>query len=151
MTSLFLSEVESALQEISQKHRGRVALKKKKHALIVCGVSAKSINERVAALAEAAIDGLRCEVLAVENEFFGKTVTCTGLLTGVDMLAALKTRLANHPCGEVILAGNTMKEFEDVFLCGTTLSAFEKELSPFGVKVRVNREGGRGLVQILTK
>ena len=149
MTSLFLSEVESALQEISQKNGGRVALKQKKRSVIVCGVSAEKINGRVAKTAEERVEGLACEVLAVENDFFGHTVTCTGLLTGKDMLSALKKHLQNHSADEVILAGNTMKEFEDVFLCGMTLQDFKKELSAFGVAVRVNRNGGGGLIELL--
>jgi hypothetical protein len=42
-----------------------------------------------------------------------------------------------------------MKEFEDVFLCGMTLTELETALAPYGVKVRVNRDGGAGLVNIL--
>ena len=151
MTSLFLSEVEDALDEISQKSGGRYALNKPKRSVIVCGVSAKQVNERVAKAAQGVMEGLRVDVLAVENEFFGHTVTCTGLLTGVDMLAALKKYLADSPCDEVILAGNTMKEFEDVFLCGMRLDELKKSLSEYGVKVRVNRNGGAGLVDVLAK
>ena len=150
LTTLFLSETETALSQISKKKGGRCALKKGKHSVIVSGVSAKGVLERVARSAEERIDGLTVSVLAVKNSFFGETVTCTGLLTGVDMLAALKAYLQEHPADEVILAGNTMKEFEDVFLCGTTLEAFEAELSDFGATVRVNRSGGFGLIEILT-
>ena len=99
---------------------------------------------------EERVEGLACDVLAVENDFFGHTVTCTGLLTGKDMLAALQSYLQKKPADEVILAGNTMKEFEDVFLCGMTLAELQRELSGFGVTVRVNRDGGTGLVDILT-
>ena len=151
MTSLFLREVESALSKLKQNRKGRYALKKKKRSLLVCGVSAESINRNVANSAQAMIDGLECDVLAVKNDFFGHTVTCTGLLTGKDMLAALKGYLAETPCDEVILAGNTMKEFEDVFLCGMTLTELETALAGFRVKVRVNRDGGAGLVKILAK
>ena len=151
MTSLFLSEVESALDQICKKGRGRALLKREKHSLIVSGVSAESVNKQVAQKAMEHIDGLTVDVLKVENEFFGHTVTCTGLLTGKDMLAALEKRLAESSVDEVILAGNTMKEFEDVFLCGMTLSELEKSLSGFGVKVRVNRGGGYGLIKILSE
>lgn len=151
MTSLFLQEVETALSQISKKNRGRYALKKPKRSLLVCGVSAENINRYVAEAAEKTIQGLTVDVLAVKNDFFGHTVTCTGLLTGKDMLAALKGYLETTAINEVILAGNTMKEFEDVFLCGMTLAELENALSGYGVKVRVNRAGGAGLVKILSK
>ena len=44
-----------------------------------------------------------------------------------------------------------MKEFEDVFLCGMRLDELKKSLSEYGVKVRVNRNGGAGLVDVLAK
>ncbi len=151
MTSLFLQEVETALSQIPKKNGGRYALKKSKRSLLVCGVSAEKINQYVAEAAEKTIQGLTLDVLAVKNDFFGHTVTCTGLLTGKDMLAALKGYLETNAVNEVVLAGNTMKEFEDVFLCGMTLAELESALSGYGVKVRVNREGGAGLVKILLK
>ncbi len=151
MTSLFLSEVEGALYALSKKRGGRYALKTPKRCLLISGVSAEGVNRQVAKAAQSAVGGLEVDVLAVKNDFFGHTVTCTGLLTGRDMLAALKKYLSEHPIDEVILAGNTMKEFEDVFLCGMTLQELENALLPYGVKVRVNRGGGAGLVSILSK
>ena len=124
-------------------------MKQPKRSVIVCGVSAAKVMKGVAENAEAVVDGLTVEVLAVENDFFGHTVTCTGLLTGKDMLAALQKYLSENRADEVLLAGNTMKEFEDVFLCGMTLAELEAALAPYGVKVRVNRDGGEGLVKIL--
>ena len=86
----------------------------------------------------------------MENDFFGHTVTCTGLLTGVDILHALeKLREETGGFDEVLLAGNTMKEFEDVFLCGMSLDELKKKL---GFKnIKINRDGGYGLVKILTE
>ena len=62
---------------------------------------------------EKAIENLRVDVLAVENDFFGKTVTCTGLLTGKDILSALKEYQKTHTFDEIILPCNVLKEFED--------------------------------------
>ncbi|MBQ8374126.1 MAG: DUF512 domain-containing protein [Clostridia bacterium] len=151
MTALFLSQVNAALKHIRENGEGRYALKTKKRALIVCGVSAEKINRDVAKSAEEAIGNLQVSVLAVKNNFFGETVTCTGLLTGKDMLAAIEKYLQTNACDEVILAGNTMREFEEVFLCGTTLQELETALEKYGVAVKINRDGGEGLVEILAK
>lgn len=88
-------------------------------------------------------------MLPVKNEFFGETVTCTGLLTGADIVKAVTAyRQENGAFDELVLAGNTMKEFEDIFLCGMTLNEMKKAL---GIRnIRVNRGGGRGFVEILT-
>ncbi|MBO4939695.1 MAG: DUF512 domain-containing protein [Clostridia bacterium] len=145
MTTKFLQEANMAL--LSLKEGGRYALKRPKRVVIISGVSAKKVNEELANRCSEAIEGLQANVLAVENEFFGKTVTCTGLLTGRDILSALKTyQNAGGEFDEVLLPSNTLKEFEDVFLCGMTLETLQKEL---GVKVLVNRDGGYGFVELL--
>ena len=144
MTSKFLSETEFALAELP-----KTALSTPKKSVIVCGVSAEQINRLVAQKCMAKIEGLTVDVLPVVNDFFGPTVTCTGLLTGRDMLRALQAyQEQNGDFDEVILAGNTMKEFEDVFLCGMTLDGLKKALN--FENIRVNREGGYGLVEILS-
>ena len=144
MTSKFISEVETAL---SMLERG--ALKRKKKTLVISGVSAKAVNDMLLRKCEEKIAGLQAETLAIENKFFGSTVTCTGLLTGQDIVEALQTyRKEKGEFDEVILPANTMKEFEDVFLCGMTLEDMKKELE--FKNIRVNREGGYGLIEILS-
>ena len=146
MTAKFLSEAHSALAELNEG--GRYALSKPKRSVIVCGVSAGKINRTLAEKCEQAIEGLQADVLPVVNEFFGHTVTCTGLLTGQDILQALKKYREESSFDEVILAGNVLKEFEDVFLCGMTLDGLKKELD-FN-NIRINRDGGYGLVERLS-
>ncbi len=150
MTSKFEMEVNGALSALLEENGGgRYALKRKKRSVIISGVSAAKINETLAKRCEDVIDCLQTVVLPVKNEFFGETVTCTGLLTGVDILRALKNyRQGGGEFDEIILAGNTMKEFEDVFLCGMTLDELKKK-SDFE-NIRVNRDGGYGFVEILS-
>ncbi len=144
MTAKFVGEVNSALATLNEE--GRCALSEKKRSLIVCGVSAEGINKAIAKKCEEAVEGLQVDVLAVKNDFFGHTVTCTGLLTGQDISKALKSY--DKPYDEVILAGNVLKEFEDVFLCGMTLEELKKEVGY--PQILVNRDGGYGLVEILS-
>ncbi|MBR1974271.1 MAG: DUF512 domain-containing protein [Clostridia bacterium] len=150
MTAKFLSEAESALSSlILENDGGRYVLKKPKRSVIVCGESAANINKALAEKCNQAIKGLQANVLPVENDFFGHTVTCTGLLTGEDILKALqKYREEQGEFDEVVLAGNTMKEFEDVFLCGMTLGELKERLR--FENIRINRDGGYGFVEILS-
>ncbi len=144
MTAKFIGEVNAAL--VSLNEGGKYALNEKKRSLIVCGSSAEGVNKTIAKQCEEAVDGLTVDVLPVENRFFGKTVTCTGLLTGQDILEALQNY--ENPYDEIILAGNTFKEFEEVFLCGMTLKELKKRLK--FRNIAVNRLGGYGLVNILS-
>jgi NifB/MoaA-like Fe-S oxidoreductase len=149
MTTKFLSEANSALAALIEENEGgRYALKKPKRSVVVCGTSAEKVNTMLAEKCMAAIEGLQMDVLPVVNDFFGPTVTCTGLLTGKDILAALqKYCKETGDFDEVILAGNTMKEFEDVFLCGMTLKELKKKFVFENIKI--NREGGYGLIEIV--
>ena len=146
MTAKFITEVNTALTDLIEG--GRYELNKPKHSVVVTGVSAKGIVQDLINKCNQAIDGLQAEALAVENDFFGHTVTCTGLLTGQDIAKALKEYRKEKDFDEVVLAGNVLKEFEDVFLCGMTLDGLKKELQ-FD-NIRINREGGYGFVDILS-
>jgi NifB/MoaA-like Fe-S oxidoreductase len=144
LTRKFLSEVDQALE------KENYALKTPKTSLLVCGVSAAKTLAPIVEQCEKAITGLQIKLLPVVNTFFGETVTCTGLLTGQDILSAVQQYTKNgNTYDEILLAGNTMKEFEDVFLCGMTLDEMKKKLATNAI--RVNRDGGFGLVEILCK
>lgn len=144
MTAKFLLEAETALGELQDR-----ALKKPKKSLIISGVSATEINRGIVEKCNAKIKGLQAEVLPVVNGFFGETVTCTGLLTGEDIAKALENyRAQGKAFDEVVLPANTMKEFEEVFLCGMTLDELKEKLKFTNIKI--NREGGYGLVEILS-
>ncbi len=145
MTAKLVAEVDSALASLNEG--GRYALKAKKRVLLISGVSAERVNLEIARACEENIEGLEVAVLPVVNEFFGSTVTCTGLLTGRDIASALEKY--DKPYDEVILAGNVCKEFEEVFLCGMTLKGLKKRV---GFKnIKINRAGGYGLVELLSR
>ena len=68
---------------------------------------------------------ISCEVVAIENRFFGKHITVAGLLTGKDIAEQLKGRVL----GDVLLLpAATLRSGEDVFLCGMTPSELSATL-----------------------
>lgn len=86
---------------------------------------------------------LRCKVYEIENEFFGKTVTVAGLITGVDLIDQLKGK----PLGEELLISRTMLRQEgDLFLCQTSLEDVENALN---IKVTPVLQDGASLVECL--
>ena len=144
LTAKFLAEAESALAQLPSGYR----LKKPKKTLLVCGVSAAKTNRALVEACNRKIAGLQAEILCVSNDFFGETVTCTGLLTGKDVVKAVQTYVANGgEFDELMLAGSMLKEFEDVFLCGMNLKEMKKRLKC--KKISVNRAGGKGFVELL--
>jgi NifB/MoaA-like Fe-S oxidoreductase len=75
---------------------------------LVCGTLIAPVLEKVATeLGQ--LTGLAVEVIPVVNEFFGPTVTVSGLLTGQDVIAALQQRtLEGRDLGDVVFLPRTM-------------------------------------------
>lgn len=148
LTTKFLHEANEGLEcylENPPKH----PLKKAKKSLLICGVSAYKTLQKIVKDCNEKIPYLQVELLPVVNDFFGATVTCSGLLTGVDIARAVEEYKEKGGCfDELVLPGNTMKEFEDIFLCGMTLSQLKKRIKC--KNIRVNRAGGYGFIQLLS-
>ncbi|MDE6441434.1 MAG: DUF512 domain-containing protein [Clostridia bacterium] len=128
MTSKFIAEVKESFYKATLKKQRRVA--------VITGVSAHKTIQSLCGEANALAENLKSFALPVENNFFGKTVTCTGLLTGVDIASALEKVYNEFDCA--IIPSNTMKEFEDVFLDNMTLKELKARLK--GKKIIVNRK-----------
>jgi putative radical SAM enzyme (TIGR03279 family) len=87
-----------------------------RHIDVVCGVSAAAVlGPLVAGLS---LPNLTVSLVPVVNAFFGPAVTVTGLLTGADIIAAL--RAADRPQGGVIIPGVALRKGENIFLDGLT-------------------------------
>lgn len=91
------------------------------------------------AFLDSMLDGLRAkchnltiDLVPVHNDFFGGTVDVTGLLTGVDIVKALKSRALGDA---VLLASNMMKSGEDIFLDDMTLEELGGELGVSAFRV----------------
>jgi NifB/MoaA-like Fe-S oxidoreductase len=115
-------------------HKEKInAVSGKKDFCVVCGCSALPALADALAETEAALGG-RNRLLAVENEFFGKTVTVTGLLTGQDILRKINT-LSDKP-SRVVLPGIALKsKAEPVFLDGMAADEMARALA--GVELSI--------------
>ena len=87
--------------------------------------------------------GLRGQVIAVENDFFGHTIDVAGLLTGQDISAQLRDRDLGD---RVLIPIHMMRHGETVFLDDYTVERLSREL---GVPVQVVDEDGFALVDAM--
>lgn len=72
---------------------------------------------------------LQIKVYKIVNNFYGESITVSGLLTGKDIYEQLK----GQPLGEELLIPKTaLREGDDDFLCGMTLAELRQKL---GVKI----------------
>ena len=99
---------------------------------------------------KAQVDRLRslCPKLSVNiyeivNNFFGRSITVSGLLTGRDICE----QLDGKPLGEeLLIPQNCLRHGEDVFLCGMTVGQMSEKL---GVPVRSSGSDGYELCEAI--
>ncbi len=84
---------------------------------------------------------VKIDVCPVRNDFFGETVTVSGLVTGGDIIRQYEGKLKKN----IIIPRTMLREFSGVFLDEITLCELEKKLK---VKAHV-AEGGDGFIKIL--
>ena len=108
---------------------------------VVTGVSFSKILAPVLAKLTSA-GGPTLRLVTAKNFFFGPTVTVAGLLTGSDILRALKNKRLGDA---VIIPENAIKEDEDLFLDNMSIAELEHRL-----QAPVYRAGSmKSIVQIL--
>ena len=88
--------------------------------------------------------GIHINVYVVKNDFFGRTVTVTGLVTATDIL----NQYGNNDFKEdfFMIPSVMLKEFEDVFLDGTDLKTLSKKL---GKRILVTKCDGVDFLKVL--
>lgn len=90
--------------------------------------------------------GVELEVVAVENEFFGKSVTVAGLLTGRDIMRTLSGTL--RATDLLLIPDVMMREGDQVFLDDVTAQDVEDIL---GVRTVVIPSTPKGLVESMVQ
>ena len=137
MLRLLTSQAELALEDVP----GDLA---PRSCTIATGAAAAPFVREILEKAMAACPALRGEVRPIRNDFFGETITVSGLVTGRDLIAQLKeTNLGQR----LLIPSNLLRSGEQVFLDDVTVDQVEKELA-IPVQI-VEAEDGFALVDIL--
>ena len=96
-----------------------------------------SVCEKLCALCPT----LKINVYKIVNNFFGESITVSGLLTGKD----ISEQLSQEPLGEeLLIPSNALRHGEDIFLCGMTVGELSEKL---GVKVGATGSDGYEFVE----
>ena len=91
---------------------------------------------------------LTIHVFFIRNDFFGETITVSGLITGQDLVKQLKERKdRGENLGNVLqIPSNMLRMGEQVFLDDLTVEDVEREL---GMKVVAVESGGREFIEAI--
>lgn len=137
LVGMFLHEVQEAFSDLNG-HEVRY-----KKVAFVTGTDFYPYLKKIAEEIEDMF-GIAVNVYCVKNDFFGETITVTGLLTGQDIMKQVQTQ------GEqaVFLSRCCFKENEDAMLDGVTLEELQNML---GVPCYKADADGYELIQMLVK
>lgn len=110
---------------------------------IATGYSAFGTINMLAKKAEEQFPMLKCDVYRIRNDFFGDTITVTGLITAQDLIA----QLSGKELGDNLLLSQAMvRRDSDVFLDDLTIDDVEKALN---VKIRTTPSDGYELLDAI--
>lgn len=111
-------EFDSAIKLIPDKKFSR-------HVVAATGEIAYDFIKSLAERIEKKANGVKIDVYAIKNNFFGGGVTVSGLVTGGDIIAQLKDK----PKGDILAIPQSMlRDGEDIFLDDLTVDNVEKSL-----------------------
>lgn len=107
---------------------------------IATGRLAEAHMRELADMAMERIKGLSVQVYAIRNDFFGESITVSGLVTGGDLIAQLRDKAL----GDVLLLPDCMLRYEgDLFLDDVHIDTVREQLQ---VRVEVTERGGEDLL-----
>lgn len=149
MMRLLITEFAGAFESLTESHRYS-SLKETLHrtVTIATGKLAYPTLCRFAERLEEAFPGLRVQVRAIRNDFFGETITVSGLVTGQDLVAQLKefVQQGNHLGDVLLLPSNMLRTGEHVFLDDVTTEDVEEAL---GVRVVPTGQSGGDVIEAI--
>ncbi len=132
-------------KEFDDKYKRLKEKKLDKVVSIVTGKCAYSFIKELAKKLENKYEGLKINVYAIKNEFFGEKITVSGLITGNDIITQLKGKeLGKY----LILNYNCLRDDEDMFLDDVMLEDVKKALN---VKIKITNGTGGDFIEKVVK
>lgn len=110
--------------------------------LLVTGTLAYDFMNKITKKISERIEGLRLKVVAITNNYFGETITVSGLVTGTDIVDQLEDC---HEYDGVIIPRSMLKSNENILLDDLTVKDLEKKLN---TKIIISDVDGKSFVNI---
>ncbi|MCM1507232.1 MAG: DUF512 domain-containing protein [Ruminococcus flavefaciens] len=136
MMRSLIDEFEKALEIAEWEGR-------KRHVSIATGYSAYPVIKSLAEKAEKYFPMLKCDIYRIRNDFFGETITVTGLITAQDLIAQLKDKNLGD---NLLISSSMLMRDNEIFLDDLTVTDVENAL---GVKIRHTPNDGYELLDAI--
>ena len=151
MVRLFLDEFHETLSDdnfrkrMKRSLRGFFRKKTGKRLTVVTGAAFYDTLCKLAGEFEEQFPEIKINVQKIVNNFFGESITVSGLLTGGDIIE----QLSGKELGDaVIISRNTLKADEEIFLDDVTLEELESRL---GTGVIICDSSGEGFIKAIAE
>ncbi len=135
MTRLLHDEFAEALDLVDKD-----AVKEKRTVSMATGYLAYDNIKKLAEMLESRFPAVTANVYKIRNDFFGETITVSGLITGQDLIKQLKGKTLGD---SLLLPINMLRSGEETFLDDITVTDVQNALQ---VKVNIVKSSGRDLV-----
>mgnify|MGYP000932867720 FL=1 len=137
MMRLFSYEIDEELKNIKGE------IKVNKEYIIATGTLAYKFMKSISDKIMNKINGLNLKIVPIKNDFFGHSITVSGLVTGQDLI----NQLRSYDATEAIIVPKSMfKKGEEIFLDNITKEDVEKELNKKVIPLDIS---GKEFIDIL--
>jgi putative radical SAM enzyme (TIGR03279 family) len=146
MMRLLIDEFDEALEQVKNDVKSRrMKNDMAKTLTMATGKLSYSTMKGFASRIMEVFPKIKINVICIRNDFFGETITVSGLITGEDLISQLQERKNNHESlGDILqIPSNMLRVGEQTFLDDITVSDVEKAL---GIKVMIVESGGKELI-----
>ena len=127
-------------EEVKEAVAGRTGDDRRIKAVSATGALAAPFIKKYMEMIHEKFPKVEVDVISIRNEFFGETITVSGLITGQDLIR----QLSGRDLGEkLLLPCNMLKNEEDVFLDDISVEELSRKLN---VEIVIVDEGGSDLV-----
>lgn len=137
LVAKLLREVEDALEFAPEKLNKRIAF--------ITGEAGAYALQKVADIIKSKRRKLKIDIYPIKNDYFGHSVTVSGLVTAGDIIKQLAD-VDFSSTDHIIIPSVMLKEFDTVFLDGISLEELENKL---GHKILVSAVDGECLIDTI--
>ena len=149
MMRIFIDEFKDALEQLTNsKEYPKLREKLQRVVTIAVGKLTYPIMKKFTEQMEILFPGLTINIFYIRNDFFGETITVSGLITGQDLVKQIKERQDNgEELGRVLnIPSNMLRIGEQVFLDDMTVAEAETKL---GMKLIPVESGGKDFIEAI--
>ena len=149
MMRIFIDEFKDALEQLTNsKEYPKLREKLQRVVTIAVGKLTYPIMKKFTEQMEILFPGLTINIFYIRNDFFGETITVSGLITGKDLVKQIKERQDNgEELGRILnIPSNMLRIGEQVFLDDMTVAEVETKL---GMKLIPVESGGKDFIEAI--